>query len=190
MISLKTMSLKAKLTSLIMTVAFFAMILGFAVITALDTVYFRKEMLDDYVLNAKMTAEYCVGDLVFGYKDEAVKTLEKLSLMKSIEYAGIYDTKGRLFAGYARENKTIINKSAKTIPPLRKSLAKFINGSLEIYEPMTYKGEYYGMLHAHVSTNQLTEKIWDRVNLILLLGLPVRAILPWNGFSAKRLPMV
>ncbi|MCK5356913.1 MAG: hypothetical protein KAJ48_00825, partial [Elusimicrobiales bacterium] len=68
---LETMSLNTKLTALIMAVAFFALMVGFTIITALDARHFREELIADSILNAKITAEYCIGDLAFGYQDEA-----------------------------------------------------------------------------------------------------------------------
>ena len=174
--SLENLSVNAKLTSLIMAVAFFALVLGFAVITALDTRNFRKELIEDSILNAKITAEYCIGDLVFEYEDEASQALEKLSLIKNIEHAAIYDIRGNIFAAYARDGKKFERKKLKTPIAREETYTLFTKGHLAVYEPMTYKGKYYGTLHMCVSTALLAEKIWDRVKLIIILAFCVAII--------------
>ncbi len=173
---IKNMSVNTKLTSLIMAVAFFALVLGFAVITALDARNFRRELIKDSILHAKMSAEYCVGDLAFGYKDEATQTLKKLSILRNISHATIYDIRGNIFADYAREGEKFARKKPKTAASLKETYTQFMGGNLEIYEPMTYKGEPYGMLHIYVSTTQLAEKIWSRVKLIIILALCVALV--------------
>lgn len=185
--SLKNMSVNAKLTALIMAVAFFALILGFAVITALDARNFRQELIEDSILNARITAEYCVGDLAFGYEDEASQALKKLSILKSFRHAAIYDIRGNIFANYAREGEKFARKTMKPMASLKKTYAEFLNGNLEVYEPMTYKGEPYGILHICISTAQLAEKIWSRVKLVVILAFCVAIIVFFLTTRVQRL---
>ena len=173
----ETMSLNTKLTALIMAVAFFALIMGFAVITVLDARNFREDLVEESILNSKITAEYCIGDLAFGYKDEASQALEKLSLIRNIDHAVIYDIHGNIFATYARDGKKLNCKSPENPTSLKEPYTKFINEELVIYEPMTYKGKFYGTLHIGVSTSQLTKKIWNRVKLIILLAFCIAIII-------------
>ena len=174
---LETMSLNTKLTALIMAVAFFALMVGFTIITALDARHFREELIADSILNAKITAEYCIGDLAFGYQDEASQALEKLSLIGNIDHAVIYDIHENIFASYAHDGKKFKCKSPGIPTSLKETYTKFINAELAIYEPMTYKGKFYGTLHIGVSTTQLTKKIWNRVKLIIILVLCIAIII-------------
>lgn len=179
---LRDVSITVKITLLVIGVTFLALALNFTMTTFLDSREYRRELAKETGTAARMAAEYSVGSLAFGYKEETEATIAKLSHLSGLNHAAVYDKAGDLFAGYS--NPAAAGKPPKKIPPPGWASAAFTPDGLDVCEPMHYRGTRFGTLCMNVSTASLTGRIAARAKLLaaLVLGISLLAF-----FLASRL---
>jgi len=170
-------SIKNKLISIILLVTIFAVGIGFGVIiyTNIDT--FKKDMISNTSLQAKLIGRYCVAPLTFGFKSDAKKVLAKLKALPSLTNAVVYDKRGDIFAAFNEKEASGISRLKR-----EESAIAFKEDFLNVFQPITYQGNRYGTLYLEVSTLLLKRKIRDSLVtiLILILGLFILSYLIAN----------
>lgn len=173
--SMKNMSIRVKLVLVISSVTVAALAVGMTVITFLEVKKIRDDVISETTLIARMAAEYSVSALAFGYKNEAEQNLSKLVIVRNIESAAVYDADGRLFAAYFREG-TPARVLGAGIPPLKEASVALSGGSLEVYQPMSYKGRRYGTLRLIGTTEAVYRRIRNHVKTLGYLMAFVAAL--------------
>lgn len=179
---LRDVSITVKITLLVIGVTFLALALNFAMTTFLDGREYRRELAKETGTAARIAAEYSVGSLAFGYKEETEAAIAKLSLLSGLNHSAVYDKAGDFFAGYS--TPAAAGKPPKKLPPPGRPSAVFTPDGLDVCEPMHYRGTRFGTLCLNVSTASLTERIATRAKLLaaLVLGISLVAF-----FLASRL---
>ena len=112
---LSDVSITVKITLLVIGVTFLALALNFAMTTFLDGREYRRWLARETGTAARIAAEYSVGSLAFGYKEETEAAIAKLSLLSGLNHAAVYDKAGDFFAGYS--DPAAAGKPPKKIPP-------------------------------------------------------------------------
>jgi signal transduction histidine kinase/CheY-like chemotaxis protein len=97
-------SIKRKLTAIIMIASTVALLLVSAGFVSYELFTFRKTMVSDLLTLAEIIGDRSTAALTFDNKDDASKTLQALRLKKHITGAALYDEKGNLFATYMSTN--------------------------------------------------------------------------------------
>ncbi len=175
-------SIKSKLTLIILAITSFTIFNGFAFVVFTSINSFKKDMIQNTLLNARILGEYCVPTLEFNYPDDAQMNLEKLRSIPFITLAVIYNNQGNIFA--------IINKKQNVgthIDPNQKESVQFIGDFLHVYSPIIYQNIHYGTIFFKVSTTPLKEKIRDTI-ISLFISLIILTIISF--FLAQRLQTV
>ncbi len=160
---LDNISIKNKLIGIIMIVSFFAIVSGFTFVIITDIKAFKKNMVDNTIVNAELIGEYSVSPLAFDDKTGAEEILKKLQTIPYITNGYIYDNRGILFAAYNRTGNMI------TPPSLREGSSEFIGKYLHVVSPLNHKNQRYGRIYMRASTVELTDKINNYLITMLLL---------------------
>ncbi|MCP4218627.1 MAG: HAMP domain-containing protein, partial [bacterium] len=163
---IKHFSIKSKLTLIILAVTVFAVVSGFSIVLYSNIVAFKKDMVDNTVLQAKLIGEYCVSPLDFKYSAEAEEGLEKLRAIPLVTNAVVYDLGGKVFATF--------NKSDKTDIPFAMSKDRqimFEGSYLYVFHTITYRDRTYGTICLKTSTDALDKKILKSLLTFCILAL-------------------
>ena len=159
----QNISIKNKLVGIILIVSFFAIVSGFTFVVINDIKTFKKNMMDNTIINAKLIGEYSVTPLAFDDKTGANEILKKLHAIPYIVNGYVYDKKGVLFAAFNKTGNMV------TPPTLRENSNEFIGKYLHVVCPLNYKNQKYGKIYLRASTSLLTDKINKYLFTMLLL---------------------
>ena len=178
---LRGLSIRNKLVGIIAVATILPLAAGFTFVIMSDARALRRELVDNTVLIARVTAENSVGDLAFNDHDASLHTLQKLATIPNLRWASVYDAHGKLFSRYAA-------RGAQADPTLPARPARhFTSDELRISEPIVYKGERYGDVYLAVATAGLEAK--SREHLITLLAVMI-AVVGAAIFLATRLEKI
>ncbi|MDQ7772076.1 MAG: ATP-binding protein [Elusimicrobiales bacterium] len=175
------MSLRAKLTALIMSVTLLGLALAFILLSLADMRAMRAALRREAVISARLAAEYCVAPLAFGYAEETAEALTKLAALEDIAYAAAYDAGGRLFACY---NCGGGDSPPRVMPPAEEERA--FSRIIAVREPMVYNGRVYGTLSLGVSTRNLYRTMAGRLALLAVIGAALAALTFFFAVRAQR----
>ncbi|MCD4791496.1 MAG: PAS domain S-box protein [Bacteroidales bacterium] len=168
--SFSNISIKNKLIAIILGVTLLTLGLGFAFFISININTFKKDMVNNSIMNAKVIGEYCVTPLIFDDNSGAEEVLLKLKNIPSIVKGCVYDNEGNLFASFGN-----VEKNYEFAMPEDWTLSEFKGEYLHVIEPIIYHGEKYGAISIYVTTDLLNKKITDYLvtTLIILLILIV-----------------
>lgn len=171
--SLRDLSIRNKLIAMTLTIALFSIALGFALVIMNDLKTFRKDMVDSTTLTARIIADYSVVDLDFYDRVASEKTLSKLSSFGNIEYAYLFDARGKIFSIYNRSGRP--PRTATPMPPS----VEFAGNHLDVYQTVTDGEKTYGTIYLRASTWPLRLKIRNYLltMISIMIGLVVVSVL-------------
>ena len=166
-------SIRNKLIGITLFVTLLALGIGFALVIVSNIKSFKEDMKNNTIVTAQVIGEYCVSPLVFEDNVGAEEILAKLADVPSITKARVYDANGDLFVSFLTSEEP-----AAQSPVVRKRSSEFVDGYLHVYQPITYKNEYYGTIYLQASTQLLDKKIRDylRYMALLMVGLTLIAV--------------
>jgi hypothetical protein len=138
---LRGLSIRNKLVGIIAVATLIPLAAGFTVVIVNDARALRRELVDNTVLIARVTAENSVSDIAFNDHEASLHTLEKLASIPNLRWATVYDAHGHQFSRFAMRGA----KADTTLPtaPIR----IFSGDELRISEPIAYQGERYGTVY-------------------------------------------
>ncbi len=177
----RNLSIRNKLTAIILLITVTAIGSAFAFAVATQVRTFKREMVANTLLIARVIGDYSVSDLAFGDASESRRTLERLGAVPNIQYASLYDAKGRLLATYGD------GAPRHATPPVAGEAPEFRGGALHVTQPIAYKGERYGTIHLCASTRDLDSNLATYL-LTMLTGMAGLTLLAF--FVALRLQAV
>lgn len=162
----KTVSIRGKISLLIVLITFFVLSIGFTFVTINNIDVFKTELRQNTKKNAKIIGEYLIVPLMFDDKVEAEHILSGFQNMPYIISAKLYDKNFKPFALYKNSDYEQIGEYINK--PERYS---------DVYERDRYyylgeilrNAELYGYVHLVVSTDQLQKKINNNLRLFVLL---------------------
>jgi len=134
-------SIKRKLTAIIMIASTVALLLVSAGFVAYELVTFRQTMARDISTQAEILGNQSTAALSFGDRDTAREILGALSAKKHIVAAALYDTGGRLMAVYAGSGQ-----SSALPTPTKSQDPQFLKDALVISHDIYTKGEFTGTI--------------------------------------------
>ncbi|HJW96425.1 MAG TPA: response regulator [Thermoanaerobaculia bacterium] len=171
MIVLRNLSIRNKIIAIVLLAAILPLIGGFAFVVVNERRAFRREMMDNAVVIARVTAENSVADLAFGDRQSAENTLGKLSAVEGVEHAALFDRDGRLFAVWHRSGR---GASRRSVGPSR----LWSGDRLQVSEPVAFNGERWGTIALELTTTGLQTKLRGHlITLLLLTAIVVAAAL-------------
>jgi len=158
---LRNMTIRHKLTLIIMLTCISALLLAGIVLVVWGQVTFRRNMVRQLSTQARMTAENCKAALAFEDAADAEETLKALSAEPSIVFAQVNSKSGEHFANYYRdgiESKFHITHQNQG--------HRFSGGMLTVFSSIVLDGELLGTVCLRSDLKPLYEMLSRNTTII------------------------
>jgi len=158
---LRNMTIRHKLTLIIMLTCISALLLAGIVLVVWGQVTFRRNMVRQLSIQAQMTAENCKAALAFEDATDAEETLKALSAEPSIIFAQVNTKSGEHFANYYRDGidtKFHITHQNKG--------HRFSGGMLTVFSGIVLDGELLGTVCLRSDLKPLYEMLSRNTTII------------------------
>ena len=165
---LKNLSIKRKLTLIVMASAFFIILVG----SSFTTVYFVKTFKENMIRNSLSTIQAMSQDFVkiitIGHAETSVEVAEKLKSFSEVRNAYVYNMNGSHVFGYKKSKEDFMLP-----PPVKNKSYEFRKQVLHLFHPITYNNYEYGTVYFRLSTTWVHNKIisFIKIVVIFLIGL-------------------
>src|SRR2546426_585812 len=171
----RDLSIRRKLTLIIMLTSSVALLLACAAFVSYDLYTFRQAKVHDLATLAEIIGSNSTAALTFGDSNSAQEILGALSANQHIAAACIYMGDGRVFAKYLRGDP-----SARFSPPERqKDGSRFGKSELTLFRKITLDGEKIGTVYLRSDLAEIAERVnrYAAVLALVMLGSSVVAFL-------------
>jgi signal transduction histidine kinase/AmiR/NasT family two-component response regulator/HAMP domain-containing protein len=159
-------SIKRKLTAIIMTASTVALLLVSAGFVSYELAAQKQAMADDLSTLAEIIGDRSTAVLVYGDQKEADELLASLTSKKHIVAAALYDKNGRLFASYPRGQ---YNTAPFPSKPERMAKPKINNDSLVYFWPVYSTGGLEGTVYLKSDLTEMHEWFTQYAGMVALL---------------------
>ena len=154
-VKLQNMSIRQKLTAIIMLASAVILFLGISVFIIWGQIDARQQLICDLNSHAGVIGDNCKAALAFSDKKDAEQTLSAVKAKHSIIFACIYDKQDRIFAQYQR-----IGTSEKIQPPQpKKDSYSFENGGLSVFKKIELDSEMIGIVYLQDDMSDIHSKL-------------------------------
>ena len=170
--SFNNMSIKGKLTLIIMSVCTVILLLSTTVIIVWEQIDSRHRLTESLHSQSRIIADNCKAALSFGDSKDATDTLATLQAQKTIVFGCIYNSDGEVFAQYQRSNikEKIVQSN------LREHKHIFENGYLSVFHSIELDGEIIGTIYLRDNLAEIhSDLFWDIVAAMIMLPLALFA---------------
>jgi len=168
--SFRNISLRYKITIIIVFTVLIILTIGFSVDLYSETRSIKKRILSEKILITKIVGNYVIADLTFNNKEAAKNSLSYLKRDESVINAHLYNAKNEYFVSLFEEKDNYL------VDGNQHHLSyKFQENHLYISEPIMLDGEIIGTLYLHASTTDYLESVKSR--LIYLAALLIVLVL-------------
>jgi PAS domain S-box-containing protein len=162
----RDISFTRKLTLIIMLTSVVALLLACGAFVAYEWVTFRRTMVNDHAMLAKIVGANCAAAVIFDDAKSAERTLASLQAEPHLMAACIFTTDYRVFASYVRSDlKGWI--PPKPVP----SGESFADDHLALYRPIIHNGEQIGTVYLQEDLLEMHERLtrYAGIGLVVLL---------------------
>lgn len=138
----KRILLKHKIILLILAVSFVTTLFAVTILMFNNIQKHKQKIIENSIVEAKLTAEYSVSPLVFDFPNEALRVLKTLNTIEDVDMAYVFNLQGEIFAKYSKDSLNSYNISG-----IKKEREHYIlesEGKIWCYQPVFYKGEFLG----------------------------------------------
>jgi len=158
-------SIKSKLTAIIMIASTVALLLVSTGFVTYELVTFRQTMVSDLATLAKIIGDQSTAALSFDKKDDAEETLHALTFKTHVVAAALYDKNGKLFAKYLPPNAPV-----ELFPPRPEpDGARFENDRLVLFQKIYDAGGFAGTVWLESDLQERNERFVRYAEMIVLL---------------------
>ena len=164
MATFQDISIKRKLTVIIMIASTVALLLVSGGFVTYELVTFRRSMVGDLSALAEIIGDRSTAALAFENKSDAEETLHALSFKKHITAAALYDKSGKLFASY---QSPLVTGSLLPVRPEPDS-ARFEHDRLVVFHRIPLAGDVAGTLYLQSDLQELDDRFLRYAGIILL----------------------
>jgi len=159
---LKFISLRSKITFIILIITIFSILFTFSFFITNDLKRFKNELINNAQLLSKIIGDYSIYDLTFNLKDESEKKLKLLKTIPNVELAVLFNSNKEIFSAFYRD----VNIS--NIKFVEKTGYDFKGNSLFYYKPIIYDGNTIGYVLLKLSAVEMKERIKSYLYFMLL----------------------
>ncbi len=178
---LQNLSIKHRLTVIIMVACFSTLLIVGGFFAAWEWSNTRRDMVRDLSIHAEMLAENCQAALMFNDRAAAEQTLKSLEAEPSIIACCIRDTDKKQFATYFSENAQDV--SFENLYYDADARHVFEGNTLTILRPITLDGENIGIIYLKADLGQMYARIWRDTGtigiLIILCSIAAYPVSSW-----------
>ncbi|HXT11956.1 MAG TPA: ATP-binding protein [Candidatus Angelobacter sp.] len=157
-------SIKRKLTAIIMIASTVALLLVVAGFVTYERHTFRNTLVSDLSTLGQIIGDRCTADLSYEKPDDAEDTLRALRMEKHVVAAALYDSSGQLFARYPT------NLPAAAFPSRPKpDGAEFLPDSLVVFRHIDDAGGFAGTVYLKSDLEEMHNRFVRYAEIIGLL---------------------
>ncbi|MBW8016656.1 MAG: PAS domain S-box protein [Planctomycetes bacterium] len=166
MIKMRNMTIRSKLTVIMMVVSAAAVALSCAIFMVSSFILLKMDHLDkDHVL-AELTCRNSQAAIMFDVPEDAEKILSSLAADPSIEFAAIYTPDGEVFAVY-NKNRDDVSIEA---PQLGEEGHEYSGGYLKLFHHIRFDDKVIGTLYLLDNQEEVYASFrWDMVTLGIVM---------------------
>ena len=174
MIAFLDLSIRRKLTLIIMLTSGSTLLLSAAAFLSYQTIMTRREMMSTLTTQADMLGANCTAALVFEDPDAAEETLSALKADARVHAACVFGSRGSVFATYVRAGGP-----GGFVPPPPEGASRFAGGLLHLYRPIWLRGEALGTLYLQADLSVVRAALAGYVRTVgfILLAAVIIALL-------------
>jgi PAS domain S-box-containing protein len=179
---IRNLSIKNKITVIILFVAFTVITIGFIFISFWDSKRLKTETESQLSLNATLIGDYCVVPLYFGDRQQASVALSRLKFIESVEEGYLIDGSGAMFASYPDSIKNqVVGSISENINTV------FKENHFYIREPVRFEDQIIGTLFIKANSNQLVRQNQKLIVILLFAFLSMLIISFLLAFRLQKL---
>ncbi len=157
-------SIKHKLMAIIMLICTSALILTCSVLFTFEQLRNIEKIKDELAVYADMMAESCRATLSFDAPAEAKKNLTLLHVDTKIVETMLYDSSGKIFADYHRDEKNALHFTRP-----RQDGCHFEKGNLILFKTIMLEGEKLGTLFIQADMKEMYAALIRGIGTLLLM---------------------
>ena len=167
MIELRNMTIKKKLTVVMMIASVAVVTLSCLIFMVSSFWLLRKDHVDKDLVLERLTGRNSQAALMFDVPDDAEKTLASLEADSSIIFACIYTPDGKPFAVYQRKGS-----GPEIEPPeMRDEGHEYSDGYLRIFHDIIFDGKKIGSIYLQDGQREVYASFrWDVITLVMEVG--------------------
>ncbi|MBX2842139.1 MAG: HAMP domain-containing protein [Flammeovirgaceae bacterium] len=167
---LKSMSIKNKLISVILSVTLLALFVGFGAVFISLRSHLMEDLQKTMVNTAKIVSDYSITPLRFDAKERAIEILEKLDNDPQIECVHIRDNNGVIFAYYNHE--CVFPEELSLAGEILKRNSFFEGNYLHVTQPIEFQNKVLGYIYLKSTLRE----VQNAINKLLLNMLMILAV--------------
>jgi diguanylate cyclase (GGDEF)-like protein len=152
---LRNLSIRRKLTLIIMIIVTVSLLLASVAFITSDRLYTQKNVGNNLRIMADMIAANTTAALLFGDSPAAVETLSFLSTENNIEAGVIYDSDHEVFASYTKKD---LDEKLPDASAMDKNLL-FWSDHVELFTDINYQGEVIGNIYLRSDLKAVHERL-------------------------------
>jgi signal transduction histidine kinase/CheY-like chemotaxis protein len=149
----QNLSIRRKLTLIIMVTTCAAMLVACAVFLGFDVYKFRQSKVHDLETLAEILADNSTAAMTFGEAGTAQEVLQPLRVTDHVIAAGIYQSRGTLFASYVRD----AGNSRFAFPPPEPTGSRFEGDRLVVFREILLDGKQIGTVFIASDLKELSQ---------------------------------
>jgi signal transduction histidine kinase/CheY-like chemotaxis protein len=165
--SLGALSIRIKLTLMIMVASSLALLLACAAFISYDSYTFRIAKVQDVATLADIIGSNSTGALTYQDANSARDVLSALRSKKQISEACIYDRLGQIFAKYQRDSQT----AAFSPPPAQQDGIQFQDQHLILFRNVLLTGDKIGTVYVRYDLSEVRERHRQYGVMLVVVGL-------------------
>ena len=158
----RDLSIKRKLTWIIMLTSSIALLLACAAFIAYDRITFKEAMKRDLQILAEIIGSNSTATLTFDNETDAAETLATLRAEGHITSAAIFRTTGRVFAKYHPDNPDF------TPPKPGDDGSTFGDNRLDLFWPVVLDGERIGTVYLRSDLQEMHARQRRDVTIVVI----------------------
>ena len=163
--SLRNLSIKRKLTFIVMAASSVALLLACAAFGLYDKITFQQSMVEDLEIQAEIIATNSTAALTFGDGKAIEEMLAALKAKRSIVAACVYNKNGLPFARYLRNGSSDL--PAPTTPAGNSS--EFRANDLIVFHRIVWDGEMIGTVFIQSDLNELRARLQRLASIVAVV---------------------
>ncbi len=172
----KNLSIKVKLSVIFVFTSLFTLCLCMSFFIVSDLINFYDTTMRNLQVLAETIGENCQASLVFLDEDLAEEILSSLEKEYQVQFGALYDSNGKIFAHYKREDAIEIHPVSIPTNEDGHFFSEFKErfNEVEIFQRIFYKGEIIGILRLRARTSELEaqyQRYFSLAALLLILSL-------------------
>jgi signal transduction histidine kinase len=160
----RNLSIRRKLTLIIMATSSAALLLACAAFVLHDLLDFRRRLVGDLSTLAEITGSHSAAAILFNDPKAAGETLAALRAEPHVVWACIYNQRGEVIARYVRGGGKVIFPPAPTAPGHR-----FVQDRLRLATPVVFDGERVGTVLLESDLEEIRARLSRYVGISALV---------------------